>query len=86
MSLKEIKSTSSIICIEQIIDEVLFDNYSFVSTTIMASILQLSAIHIFKSTSVVTSSFAMVEELIPASCRSFDFIYPLSIRSFHNLL
>lgn len=89
MDSKEFKSTSFIICIKQIIDEVLFDNYSFLSTiSIMASILRLSVIQIFKSTSVVTFSplpnFAMVEELIPTFLRSSDLVHPLSMRSFHN--
>ena len=89
MDSKEFKSTSLIICIKQIIDEVLFDDYSFLSTiSIMASIPQSSAVQIFISTSVVIFSpfpnFARDEELIPASCRSFVLVHPLSMRSFHN--
>ena len=89
MDSKEFKSTSLIICIKQIIDEVLFDDYSFLSTiSITASILQLSAIQIFKSTSVVTFSplpnFAMVEVRIPVFLRSSDLVQSLSMRSFHN--
>lgn len=89
MDSKEFKSTSMIICIKQIIDEVLFDDYSFLSTiSIMASIPQSSAIQIFISTSIVIFSplpnFAMVEELIPVFLRSSDLVHPLSMRSFHN--
>lgn len=89
MDSKEFKSTSLIICIKQIIDEVLFDDYSFLSTiSIMASIPQSSAIQIFRSTSGVIFSpfpnFAIVEELIPVSCLSFVFVQSLSMRSFHN--
>jgi hypothetical protein len=79
MDSKEFKSTSLIICIKQIIDEVLFDDYSFLSTI---------SIQIFRSTSVVIFSplpnFAMVEVLIPIFLRSSDLVHPLSMRSFHN--